>query len=81
MVTDQVPPPERGIGQSAYEVTSRLSWLEKQVSELKGAHPHMATKTDVANAKLWMIAGIVGGIVSVLSVIVNLMRPFFQSPQ
>lgn len=49
----------------AYELHGRVSAIE---TELK----HLATKNDISNLKVWMLAGVLGGIFGGIGIVVSI---------
>lgn len=52
----------------------RLAVLEVEIKNIK---EHMATKTDIANLKVWILVGVISSLVVGLSIALAMVKIFF----
>ena len=76
-MADSTPNPSAVSGEQA-ETRGRIYDLVSRVASLEGSQRHMASKEDVAKAKIWMIVTIAAALLSILALAFNLGRLYFS---
>ena len=52
--------------------------IRERVAVLEAETKHFATKTDIANAKLWAVTSVLGAVVSVVSILLMVALTLFR---
>lgn len=77
MAQRDAPPPAAVAGEQA-ENRTQIYDLVSRVGNLEGSQKHMASKEDVAKAKVWMIVTIAAALISLLALAFNFLRLYFS---
>lgn len=77
MADSNTPTPAAVAGEQA-ETRGHIYDLVSRVASLEGSQKHMASKEDVAKAKIWLIVTIAAALISILALAFNLGRLYFS---
>ena len=77
MAQSNIPNPAAVAGEQA-ETRGHIYDLVSRVASLEGSQKHMASKEDVAKAKIWLIVTIAAAVISILALVVNFGRLYFS---